>query len=131
MRFKPWRFRTVFAFKRLHPLAALDSSSLLQRGVLVRLGMGWFGGMITRQSQERTRHLYDYRVHLEVDQSTSSMKLPLQRYSGDPGAVVGSWVLLERSTVEQLDGGGAAATLGVSRAGRERRPNVTLIDQDG
>ena len=110
--------------------AALDSS-LLQRGVLVRLGMGWFGGMITRQSQERTRHLYDYRVHLEVDQSTRSMKLPLQRYSGDPGAVVGSWVLLERSTVEQVDGGGAAATLGVSRAGRERRPNVTLIDQDG
>ena len=93
--------------------AALDSS-LLQRGVLVRLGMGWFGGMITRQSQERTLHLYDYRVHLEVDQSTRSMKLPLQRYSGDPGAVVGSWVLLERSTVEQqVDGGGAAATLGV------------------
>ena len=62
--------------------AALDSS-LLQRGVLVRLGMGWFGGMITRQSQERTRHLYDYRVHLEVDQSTRSMKLPLQMYQRD------------------------------------------------
>ena len=90
--------------------------------------MGWFGGMITRQSQERTRHLYDYRVHLEADQSTRSMKLPLQRYSGVPSAAVGSWVLLKRSTVEQLDGGGAAGTLGVSRAGREGRPNVTLID---
>ena len=45
--------------------AALDSS-LLQRGVLVRLGMGWFGGLITRQSQERTRHIYDYhRVQLD------------------------------------------------------------------
>ena len=110
--------------------AALDSS-LLQRGVLVKAWheVVWWDDHPT--SQERTRHLYDYRVHLEVDQSTRSMKLPLQRYSGDPGAVVGSWVLLERSTVEQVDGGGAAATLGVSRAGRERRPNVTLIDQDG
>ena len=60
------------------------------------------------------------------------MKLPLEMHSGDPDAVSGSWVLLERSTVEQMDGGGAAATLGVRRApGRERRPNVTLIDQEG
>ena len=112
--------------------AALDSS-LLQRGVLVRLGMGWFGGLITRQSQERTRHIFDYRVvQLDLDQSTRSMKLPLEMYSGDPDAVSGSWVLLERSTVEQVDGGGAAATLlGITRPGRERRPNVTLIDQEG
>ena len=46
---------------------AAPDSSLLQRGVLVRLGMGWFGGLITRQSQQRTRHRYDYRVHLEQD----------------------------------------------------------------
>ena len=89
--------------------AALDSS-LLQRGVLVKAWheVVWWDDHPT--SQERTRHLYDYRVHLEVDQSTRGMKLPLQRYSGDPGAVVGSWVLLDRSTVEQVDGGEAAAT---------------------
>ena len=29
--------------------AALDSS-LVKRGVLLRLSMGWFGGLITRQS---------------------------------------------------------------------------------
>ncbi|CAB1104605.1 unnamed protein product [Ectocarpus sp. CCAP 1310/34] len=98
--------------------AALDIS-LLQRGVLVGLGMGWFGGVITRQSQERTRHLYDYHMHLDLDQSTRSMKLPLEMYREDPDAVVGSWILLERSTVEQVDGGGNAASLGVSRAGRE------------
>ena len=84
--------------------------------------MGWFGGLITRQSQERTRHIFDYyRVQLDLDQSTRSMKLPLEMYGGDPDAVLGSWVLLERSTVEQMDGGGAAATWGASRAGRERR----------
>ena len=71
-------------------------------------------------------------MQLDLDQSTRSMKLPLEMYGGDPDAVSGSWVLLERSTVEQVDGGGAAATLGtISRAGRERRPNVTLIDQEG
>ena len=56
--------------------AALDSSLVKQR-VLVRLGMGWFGGLITHQSQERTKHVYDYRVHFVEGQSLRSMKLPL------------------------------------------------------
>lgn len=38
--------------------AALDSS-LVKRGVLLRLTMGWLGRLITRQSQERTSPLYD------------------------------------------------------------------------
>lgn len=40
---------------------------LLRRGVLVRLGMGWFGGLIAQQSQKDTRHLHDYCVQLELD----------------------------------------------------------------
>ncbi|CAB1108961.1 unnamed protein product [Ectocarpus sp. CCAP 1310/34] len=88
---------------------------LLRRGVLVRLGMGWFGGLITQQYQKDTRHLYDYCVQLELDQSTRKMKLPLDKYSGDSDAAVGSWVLLES----------------VSRSGRVRRTNVTLVDQEG
>ena len=81
------------------------------------LGMGWFGGLTTRQSQQRTRHLHDYRVYLEQDQSTRNTKLPLEKYSGDPDAVVGSWVLLEGNTAEQADGAtiGAVATTEVSR----------------
>ncbi|CAB1096297.1 unnamed protein product [Ectocarpus sp. CCAP 1310/34] len=63
---------------------------LLRRGVLVRLGMGWFGGLIAQQSQKETRHLYDYCVQLELDQSTRKMKLPLDKYSGDSDAAVGS-----------------------------------------
>ncbi|CAN0429082.1 unnamed protein product [Ectocarpus sp. 12 AP-2014] len=73
-----------------------------QCGVLVRLGMGWFGGLITRQSQRRTSHIYDYRVILEKDQLTRSMKLPLEKYSGDPEAVVRSWVLLEACTAGKV-----------------------------
>ncbi|CAB1106322.1 unnamed protein product [Ectocarpus sp. CCAP 1310/34] len=67
---------------------------LLRRGVLVRLGMGWFGGLITQQSQKDTRHLYDYCVQLELDQSTRKMKLPLDKYSGDSDAAVGSWFFI-------------------------------------
>ncbi|CAB1096612.1 unnamed protein product [Ectocarpus sp. CCAP 1310/34] len=66
---------------------------LLQRGVLVRLGMGCFGGLITQQSQKDTRHLYDYCVQLELDQSTHKMKLPLNKYSGDSDAALGSCFL--------------------------------------
>ena len=66
--------------------------------------MGWFGGLITRQSPERTRHIYDYRVQLDLDENTPSMKLTLEMDRGDPDAVLDSWVLLERSTVEQMDG---------------------------
>ena len=77
--------------------------------------MGWFGGLITQQSQKDTRHLYDYCiVQLEVDQSTRKMKLPLDKYTGDSDAAVGSCVLLES----------------ISRSGRVRRTNVTLVDQE-
>ncbi|CAB1105043.1 unnamed protein product [Ectocarpus sp. CCAP 1310/34] len=103
----------AFRIQQAKPVA-LDRL-LLRRGVLVRLGMGWFGGLITQQSQKDTRHLYDYCVQLELDQSTRKMKLPLDKYSGDSDAAVGSWVLLES----------------ISRSGRVRRTNVTLVDQEG
>ncbi|CAN0254749.1 unnamed protein product [Scytosiphon promiscuus] len=78
--------------------------------------MGWFGGLITQQSQKDTRHLHDYCVQLEVDQSTRKMKFPLDKYSGDSdAAVIGSWVLLGST----------------GRSRRVRRTNVTLVDQEG
>ncbi|CAN0269093.1 unnamed protein product, partial [Pylaiella littoralis] len=52
-------------------------------------------GTITRQAQVRTRHLYDYRVFLERDGSTHSVKLPLAKYSVDGSAGEGSWALLK------------------------------------
>ena len=76
-----------FRLQESRPVA-LDNS-FVKRGVLVRLSMGWFGGLITRKSQERTKELYDYRVHLE-DQSMRSMKLPLGAYSTETSAAVGA-----------------------------------------
>ena len=103
--------------------AALDNS-LVKRGVLVRLSMGWFGGLITRKSQERTKELYDYRVHLEEDQSVRSMKLPLGAYNTETSAAVGAWVLLERNDKDQTGGavgrGGQNSQLGDSEAGGKK-----------
>ncbi|CAB1108677.1 unnamed protein product [Ectocarpus sp. CCAP 1310/34] len=49
----------------------------------------------TIKAHKDTRHLYDYCEQLELDQSARKMKLPLDNYSGDSDAAVGSWVLLE------------------------------------
>ena len=70
--------------------------NLVNQEILLRLGMGWFRGVITRKAQARTSHLYDFRVFLETDGSTRSMKLPLAEYSVDGAAAEGSWALLSR-----------------------------------
>lgn len=68
---------------------------LIRRSIVLRRGIGWLQGTITRQAQVRTRHLYDYRVFLERDGSTHSVKLPLAKYSVDGSAGKGSWALLK------------------------------------
>ena len=68
--------------------------NLVNQEILLRLRMGWFRGVITRKAQARTSHLYDFRVFLETDGSTRSMKLPLAKYSVDGVAAEGSWVPL-------------------------------------
>jgi len=42
-------------------------------------------------------------VLLEQDQSSRSIKLPLEMYSTDPDATLGSWGLLEEDTAEEQD----------------------------
>ena len=122
--------------------ATLDGS-VVKRGVLVRLSMEWFGGLITRKSQERTKDLYDYRVHLEEDQSVRSLKLPLGAYSTESSAAGGAWVLLQPNEEEQREGAAVAggeqnSQLGGSAAGgnpavcssrgRTLAPNVRNVD---
>ena len=88
-----------FNFSQVTPPPALDVS-LVNRGVLVRLVLGWFGGVITRRAQKKRNSLeHGYRLILHVDQSTHSMKLPLNACSTEENSVVGAWVRLERSTV--------------------------------
>ena len=56
--------------------------------------------MITRKAQKNQNRLeYGFRVILDVDQSTQSITSPLNAYSTEENSVVGTWVLLERSTV--------------------------------
>ena len=68
--------------------------ALVHQEILLRLGMGWFRGVITRKAQARTSDRYDFRVFLETDGSTRSVKLPLAKYSVDGAAAEGSWALL-------------------------------------
>ena len=86
--------------------------------------MEWYGGLITRNSQERTKEVYDYRLHLEEDQSVRSMKLPLGTYRKETSAAVGAWVLLERNDKDQTGGavgrGGQNSQLGDSEAGGKK-----------
>ena len=61
---------------------ALDGS-LFGRRVMVTLRNHWIGGRVPRKAQERTCHVYDYRVVLERGESTRGMKLPLELYGTD------------------------------------------------
>ena len=65
--------------------------------MLVKLGLGWFGGVMTRRVHQKSRHEYGYRVILHTDRSTRGMKLPLESYSTNEGASVRAWVLLKMS----------------------------------
>ena len=70
--------------------------ALVHQDILLRLGMGWFRRVITRKAQARTSDRYDFRVFLETDGSTRSVKLPLAKYLADGAAAEGSWALLSR-----------------------------------
>ena len=84
---------------QMSPPPALDVS-LVNRGILVRLGLGWFGGVITRKAQKKQNRLeYGYRVILDADQITYSLRLPPNAYSTEENSVVGAWVPLQRPTV--------------------------------
>jgi len=99
--------------------------SLVGRGVLLRMGLGWFGGKIMRRAQERTRDKYDYRVMLNEDESTHSMRLPIEEYDVDENAGVGAWVLLEPDAMPVMQN----QQVGVRRSGRTLTPNVRNIHQ--
>ena len=53
--------------------AALGNS-VMKHGALVTLGMGGFGCLVARKSQERTKGFFDYCVHLEADQRTAAFR---------------------------------------------------------
>ena len=46
---------TPDGFRLQESRPAASDNALVKHGVLVRLSMGWFGGLITRKSQERRK----------------------------------------------------------------------------
>ncbi|CAB1097920.1 unnamed protein product [Ectocarpus sp. CCAP 1310/34] len=99
------------------PPPTLDQS-IVKRGVLVKLGLYWFGGVISRRSHPASRQEYDYRVILHCcDESTRSMKMPLESCSTDEDAAIGAWVLLEVNPKE-----------GSGRRKRVTTPTVRLTE---
>ena len=99
--------------------------SLVRRGVLLCMGLGWLGGKITRRAQELTKDKYGHRVMLNEDESAYSMTLPIEEYDVNENAGVGAWVLLEpiaRPAAQDQH-------VGVRRSGRTLAPNVRNIDQ--
>ena len=71
------------------------TAAFVKRSIELRLGIGWLRGTVTRQVQAGTRHPYDYRVLVERDGSTRSVKLPLTKNLVDGSSGEGSWTLLE------------------------------------
>ena len=107
--------------------------TLIKRYVVLRRGLGWFLGQISRTAAPQTSYIYDYRVVLVFDQSTISAKLPLAAYSVDEeNADVGAWTLLE-----PIEGGSneleeeCGDDHGRRTSSRARTPNVRNIDQLG
>ena len=120
-----------FRLQERHP-TVLDRT-LIKRYVVLRRGLGWFLGQISRTAAPQTSNIYDYRVVLASDQSTISAKLPLAAYSVDEeNAAVGAWALLE-----PIEGGSngledeCEGDQGRRTSSRARTPNVRNIDQLG
>ena len=64
--------------------ASLDNSLLIvKRGVLVGLGMGWFGGLITRKSQERTKDMCDYTAVCILKPTIEQAIFPIENCLSD------------------------------------------------
>ena len=76
------------------------TQALVNQEILLQLGMGWLRGVITRKAQAHTSDRYDFRVFLETDGSSRSVKLPLAKYSMDGAAAEESWALLSRCADE-------------------------------
>ena len=59
---------------------------------MLRLGVAWLKGIITRQAQARTHHLYNFKVFLDSNGSfTRGVKMPLAKHSVDGASAEGYW----------------------------------------
>ena len=93
---------------------ALLDASLVGRGLLMRLRLGWFGELLhVELSFYSNRNNYDFRVVLGHDDRTHSMALCLNACPAEESTCEGAWVLLEPT-----------ASIRVSSSGRRFTENV-------
>ena len=93
----PLECRPRYAFSR-SASPALDES-LVKRHIVLRRGVGWANGFITRRAQARPRQHYDYRVLFDRTGATLSMRLPLGKDTPvGEAAAERSWLVLEEAT---------------------------------
>lgn len=92
--------------------------------MLLCVGLGWFGGKISRRAQERIKDKYDYRVMLKENENTQTMRAIIEEYDVDKNANVGDWMLLEPMALSAVQD----QHVGVRRSGRTLTPNVRNIE---
>lgn len=94
--------------------------------------MGWFLGQISRAAPPQTSHTYDYRVVLSYDQSTISVKMPLDAYDVDEvNAAVGAWALIEPIDDSNDSAEGCEGEQARRQGSRARTANGRNVDQPG
>ena len=74
--------------------------ALVNQGIMLRLGMGWFKGVIARKPQACTSDPFNFKMFIEINSSTRSVKLPLAKYSVNEAAAEESWALRSRCVDE-------------------------------
>ncbi|CAB1111499.1 unnamed protein product [Ectocarpus sp. CCAP 1310/34] len=113
------------------PPEKLDRA-LVNRWVFLRRGMGWFSGQISRTAPPQTSQTYDYRVVLAHDQSTISVKMPLDACDVDKAnAAVGAWALIEPIDDSNVPAGGCEGEQPRRQGSRARTPTfATSINRD-
>ena len=108
-----------YAFSRSASTAL--GEPLVKRHIVLRRGLGWVNGFITRRALARTRQDYDSRVLFDRTGATLSMKLPLGKDTavGEAAAEPSGVVLeeapsrtktLQREVLAPPQGGGATGT---------------------
>ena len=96
--------------------SALLDASLVGRGLLMRLGLGWFEELLhVELSFYSNRNNYDFRVVPDHNDRTHSMALCVNACPAEESTCEGAWVLLEPTASIRVSSSGRRFTEDVRR----------------
>lgn len=72
---KPLPLEVSARYALVHAPLAIFDVYLAKRHVVLRRGMGWLKGLMPRQPQKLTRHIYEYIFNIEANAGTTSANL--------------------------------------------------------